>query len=120
MSTLSTANITSKAANTPPVTKDLNGTECGRFCRAYVTFNNSYTVLESFNVSAVTEVNTNIATVNLNNAMTSTNYLVVGHIDNNVNQEWVQTSTKTTSSFEYRVYTGSSYTKTGGSFGVIQ
>ena len=29
MSTLSTANITSKAANTPPVIKDLNGTECG-------------------------------------------------------------------------------------------
>ena len=27
MSTLSTANITSKAANTPPVIKDVNGTE---------------------------------------------------------------------------------------------
>lgn len=118
MSTLSTANIQSKAANTPPVIKDLNGTECGRFCRAYVTINNSFTVLESFNVSAVTEVNTDIATVNFDNAMTSSNYLVVGHMDNNVNQEWVQS--KTTTSFEYRVYTGSAYVKTGGSYGVIQ
>ena len=43
MSTLSTANITSKAANTPPVIKDLNGTECGTFCRAWVNFDGTGT-----------------------------------------------------------------------------
>lgn len=66
MSTLSTANIESKAANTPPVIKDLNGTECGRFCRAWVNFNGTGTVAirDSFNVSSITDNGTGQYTVN--------------------------------------------------------
>ena len=90
MSTLSTANITSKAANTPPVIKDVNGAECGQFCRAWINFNGTGTVAirDSFNVAALTDnddgryqitftnafSNTNYAPVMFNNASTSENY----------------------------------------------
>ena len=57
MSTLSTANIQTKAANTPPVIKDVNGAECGQFCRAWINFNGTGTVAirDSFNVAALTD-----------------------------------------------------------------
>ena len=78
MSTLSTANITSKAANTPPVIKDLNGTECGQFCRAWVNFDGSGTVAirDDFNVSSITDNGTGDYTVNFTTAMANANYAV--------------------------------------------
>ena len=84
MSTLSTANIESKAANTPPVIKDLNGTECGTFCRAWVNFDGSagaVSVRGSFNVSSVTENATGDYTINFTTAMSDANYAVttLGH-----------------------------------------
>ena len=71
MSTLSTANIESKAANTPPVIKDLNGTEVGQFARAWVNFNGTGTVAirDSFNVSSITDNGTGNYTVTFTNAM---------------------------------------------------
>ena len=90
MSTLSTANIQTKAANTPPVIKDVNGAECGQFCRAWINFNGTGTVAirDSFNVAAITDndpgryqitftnafSDTNYAPVMFNNASTSENY----------------------------------------------
>jgi hypothetical protein len=76
MSTLSTANIQSKAANTPPVIKDLNGTECGTFCRAWVNFDGIGTVAirDSFNVSSITDNGTGAYSVNFDNAMANANY----------------------------------------------
>ena len=76
MSTLSTANIESKAANTPPVIKDLNGTEVGQFARAWVNFNGTGTVAirDSFNVSSITDQSTGLYTVNFTNAMPNANY----------------------------------------------
>jgi len=76
MSTLSTANIESKAANTPPVIKDLNGTECGQFARAWVNFNGTGTVAirDSFNVSSITDNGTGDYTVTFATAMSNTNY----------------------------------------------
>ena len=76
MSTLSTANITSKAANTPPVIKDVNGTECGTFCRAWVNFDGTGTVAirDSFNVSSITDNAAGAYTVNFANAMANANY----------------------------------------------
>ena len=75
MSTLSTANIQSKAANTPPVIKDLNGTECGTFCRAWVSFNGQGTlaIRGSFNVSSITDNNVGDYTINLATAMPDQN-----------------------------------------------
>ena len=76
MSTLSTANIESKAANTPPVIKDLNGTEVGQFARAWVNFNGTGTVAirDSFNVSSITDNGTGNYTVTFTNAMSDANY----------------------------------------------
>lgn len=79
MSTLSTANITSKAANTPPVIKDVNGTECGTFCRAWVNFNGTGTIAirDSFNVSSITDNGTGAYTVNFSTSMANSNYATV-------------------------------------------
>ena len=75
---LSTANIESKAANTPPVIKDLNGTECGQFARAWVNFNGSTdTINDSFNIASITDVSAGIKTVTFTTAMSSANYCVV-------------------------------------------
>ena len=84
MSTLSLANIQTKAANTPPVIKDVNGAECGTFCRAWVNFNGSagaVSVRGSFNVSSVTENATGDYTINFTTAMSDANYAVttLGH-----------------------------------------
>jgi len=116
MSTLSTANIQSKAANTPPVIKDLNGTECGTFCRAWVKYTGSYAIEGSFNIASVTDSSTQ-ALVTFTNAMPNANYAVVGSLDNNVNQEWFQN--ETTTSFRYAAYNGSSYQNTGASLAVF-
>ena len=80
MSTLSTANIQSKAANTPPVIKDLNGTECGEFCRARICFNGSGTVADrsSFNISSITDNAQGDYTLFFSNAMSNNDYTVVG------------------------------------------
>ena len=79
MSTLSTANITSKAANTPPVIKDVNGTECGTFCRAWVNFDGTGTVTirDSFNVSSITDNAAGAYSVNFATAMPNANYCTV-------------------------------------------
>ena len=80
MSTLSTANIESKAANTPPVIKDLNGTECGQFCRAWINFNGTGTVeiRDNFNISSLTDDGTGQYTLNFTNGMPNANYCFAG------------------------------------------
>lgn len=80
MSTLSTANIQSKAANTPPVIKDLNGTECGEFCRARICFNGTGTVADrsSFGIASITDNGQGDYTLVFSNAMPNNNYTVVG------------------------------------------
>ena len=86
MSTLSTANIQTKAANTPPVIKDVNGTECGQFARAWVTYDGvNNNILDSFNVSSVTDNTTGDYTINFANALSDANYCVSGTIANTAN-----------------------------------
>ena len=79
MSTLSLANIETKAANTPPVIKDSNGTEVGQFCRAWVNFNgqNTVAIRDSFNVSAITDNNVGWYSVNFTNSTANNNYCTV-------------------------------------------
>lgn len=123
MSTLSTANIQTKAANTPPVIKDVNGTECGTFCRAWVNFQGTGTVAinDSFNVSAVTDVAQGAYTVTLSNAMPNTNYAVTAFLQYDSSQTASTAGSaqglelarvaKTTTSFGLisRIYTGTLY-----------
>jgi len=78
MSTLKTSNFQSLTAGTPPVFKDLNGTEIGQLCRAWVNFNGTTaspsTIRGSFNVSSVTKNGTGDYTVNFTTALADTNY----------------------------------------------
>jgi hypothetical protein len=86
MSTLSTANIQTKAANTPPVIKDLNGTECGQFVRAWIVFDGTSASIgtgeNSFNISGVTDNGTGEYTIAFSNALPSANYVVAGMVAN--------------------------------------
>ena len=78
MSTLSTANITSKAANTPPVVKDSDDKEVGQFCRAWVNFSSGTNPInDSFNIASITHVSAGIRTVTFTTAMPNANYCVV-------------------------------------------
>ena len=96
MSTLSTANIQSKAANTPPVIKDVNGTECGQFARAWITLNYDEsplgTGLDSFNVGSVTDNGAGDFTITFANAMPNANYAVIGMVANTNNNFSTQTA----------------------------
>ena len=80
MSTLSTANITSKAANTPPVIKDLNGTEIGQFASAWVNFNgrNDPAIRDSFNVASVTDLAAGTYKITFTIAMANANHAIAG------------------------------------------
>jgi hypothetical protein len=88
MSTLKTSNFQSLTAGTPPVFKDLNGTEIGQLCRAWVNFNGTTaspsTIRGSFNVTSVTKNGTGDYTVNFTTAMTDTNYSVSGNLMANI------------------------------------
>ena len=78
MSTLSTANITSKAANTPPVIKDVNGQEVGQFARAWVSFDGDpVSIANSFGVSSVTDTSTGQYTINFTTSFSDTGYAVL-------------------------------------------
>jgi len=81
MSTLKTSNFQSLTAGTPPVFKDLNGTEIGQLCRAWVNFNGTTaspsTIRGSFNVTSVTKNGTGDYTVNFTTAMVDANYAAV-------------------------------------------
>jgi len=80
LSTVRTSNFQSLTAGTPPVFKDLNGTEIGQLCRAWVNFNGTTsspsTIRGSFNVSSVTKNGTGDYTVNFTTAMVDANYCV--------------------------------------------
>ena len=85
MSTLSTANIQSKAANTPPVIKDLNGAEIGQTVRAWLNYNQATnSIRDSFNVASVTDHSTGLFTITFDKTMPNANYAfagAVGHMD---------------------------------------
>ena len=77
MSTLSTANITSKAATTPPVIKDSNGTEIGQFARAWVNFDGTgITINDSFNVASIVDQTGGEYDIVMTTAMPNANYAV--------------------------------------------
>lgn len=71
--------IKNGVALTPPTINDVNGTQIGTFCRAWVNFNGTGTVAirASFNVSSITDNGTGDYTVNFTNAMPDANYNAV-------------------------------------------
>lgn len=113
MSTLSTANIQSKAANTPPVIKDLNGTECASFCRAYVSFNGTgtLTINNSLNVSSITDQNTGRYKIHFTTPFSNNDYCIThgaNFVSGNGFYHWYQNPA--TDSFDVRfIHTGNAY-----------
>ena len=92
MSTLSTANIQSKAANTPPVIKDLNGTKVGTFVRAWACFDGvNDTLFDGFNIASITDDGLAKYTITLTTAFPDTNWAWVGSSgQDSVNQNnWI-------------------------------
>lgn len=79
MSSLQVDNIQTYNSN-PPVIKNVNGTEVGTFCRAWVNFNGTGVVAirSSFNVSSITDNGTGDYTVNFTTAMVDANYVTTG------------------------------------------
>ena len=111
MSTLSTANIESKAANTPPVIKDLNGAECGQFVRAWLDYDQTTnTVRDSFNIGAVTDLATGRIGITLATAMPSDSYAV------SVNMSYSDTTIDNGTSIYSNL---TSFDKTTTTFGVF-
>jgi hypothetical protein len=82
MSTVKTSNFQSLTAGSPPVFKDLNGTEIGQLAKAWVNFNGTgttstnQTIRASFNVSSVFKNGTGDYTVNFATAFADANYSV--------------------------------------------
>jgi hypothetical protein len=78
MSSLQVDNLQTYNSN-PPVIKNVNGTEVGTFCRAWVNFNGTGTVAirASFNVGSITDNGTGDFTVNFTTALADANYSVV-------------------------------------------
>ena len=75
MSSLQVDNLQTYNSN-PPVIKNVNGTEVGTFCRAWVNFNGTGVVAirSSFNVSSITDNGTGDYTVNFTTALADANY----------------------------------------------
>lgn len=71
--------IKNGVALTPPTINDVNGTQIGTFCRAWVNFNGTGTVAirASFNVSSITDGGTGAYTVNFTTALVDNNYTAV-------------------------------------------
>jgi len=78
MSSLQVDNLQTYNSN-PPVIKNVNGTEVGTFCRAWVNFNGTNTVAirASFNVSSITDEGVGKFTLNFSSSLTDANYSVV-------------------------------------------
>jgi hypothetical protein len=97
--------IKNGVALTPPTINDVNGTQIGTFCRAWVNFNGTGTVAirGSFNVSSITDNGTGDYTVNFTNAMPDANYCsVLGGQDTSIANSMLltQTGTRTTTQLQ--------------------
>jgi len=79
MSTLAVGTIKS-VSSAAPVFQNTSGTEKGQLAKLWVNFNGTGTVAirDSFNVSSISDNATGEYTINFSNAMSNTNYLVVG------------------------------------------
>lgn len=78
MSTLTVATVKSNSSS-PPAFQNTSGTEIGRLCRAFVTFNSLGTVsiFAQYNVSSITDNGIGDFTLNFTSAFADTSYAVV-------------------------------------------
>ena len=111
MSSLQVDNIQTYNSN-PPVIKNVNGTEVGTFCRAWVNFNASSgtpSIRASHNVSSITDHGVGKFTLNFTNALADTNYSVVGTTGNTGSTSYTSfcgTSMPSTSAYDNKSTSG--------------
>jgi hypothetical protein len=107
--------IKNGVALTPPTINDVNGTQIGTFCRAWVNFNGTGTVAirASFNVSSITDNGTGDYTVNFTNAMPDVNYVANGAAasTNNTNFVVIEFDSNAIATTSIRLSSGFSTTK---------
>ena len=116
MSTLAVGTIKS-ISSAAPVFQNTSGTEIGQLAKAWVNFNGGGTltssdqtgVRDSFNISSVEDSATGVYTVNINNDMSNTNYVVVVTVEEGTSNDQTssggslfQNSTRTVGSFKIR------------------
>lgn len=81
MSSLQVNTLYASTANNVTVFKDINGTEIGQLCKAWVNFNGANgTIRSQFNVSSVTDGGTGTYTINFINALPNANYVPVSGV----------------------------------------
>jgi len=99
MSTLQVATIKS-ASSAAPVFKNTSGTEIGQlvFCWVSVDPSGSSSILDSFNVSSVTELDAHSWTISFANAASNANYATAVDCTKETNNF---TKTHTTSNFRF-------------------
>ncbi len=90
MSTLVVATLKSNSSS-PPAFQNTSGTEIGKLCRAWASFNANATfaIRSSFNVSSITD-NGSDYTVNFANAMPDASYSIVTSQSFRLNAGFVQ------------------------------
>lgn len=71
MSTLNVGTIKSITSNVPPVFQDSGGTSVGQLCRASIRLKqtSTQTILQSFNVSSITDDGTGATSINFTNTI---------------------------------------------------
>lgn len=81
MSTLKVNNLRTNIASIGPTFEDVNGTEMGKLCRAWVNFNGTGTVAirSSFNVSSITDNGVGTYTVNFTSNLPDENYATIAN-----------------------------------------
>jgi hypothetical protein len=76
---IQTTTIKSKLANTAPLIVDGNGTEVGKFAKAWAYFNgvSTITIYNSFNISSIIRTGTGNYTINFTNGFANSNYSTI-------------------------------------------
>ena len=120
MSTLKTGTVQNNTGTGAPLFKNNSGTEIGQLVRAYANFDGTFGtspfteanggIRDSFNVTSVTDVGTGQYTVNFTNALSSSNYVVVGMNHYGISHRG--TSPFSTTSFDVVTYNTSSAANT--------
>jgi len=67
------------------------------------------TILDSFNISSLTDTGTGQQTHNFTNSFSNANYCAVLTVRNNINQIWIEEAQKFAGSAQGRAYSGSAY-----------
>ena len=73
LTSIASATLKSTSAN-PPTFQNTSGTEIGTLCRAWVNFDSSEQIRDSFNVTSITDGGTGIYTINFASAFSDDDY----------------------------------------------